>query len=555
MINIKGKSVSDGIAIGQIHFLNKKVYTVDDIKTENPQKELEIYENAVTAAESELDILEKTTLSQAGEESSQIFQIHKMMLRDRDFSDEVQRLILNSGYNARYAVKKSADALSQMLASSDNDYMKDRVADIRDISQRLIRILSGDRENAFTDSDCILCADDLTPSEAVGIGGRGIVAIATRFGSAQSHTAILARTMNIPALIGLGEILSEEYEGMLAVADGYKNSLYIDPTPDILEKARKQLRLDIAHRERLNSLVGMDNITLDGTSISIFANIGTPDDIETVKKNDGGGIGLFRSEFLYLKNQALPTEEEQFSAYKKVLSEMNPKKVIIRTMDIGADKYTDYLNSSLNIDKEENPALGYRAVRICLSQRDIFKTQLRALLRASAFGKLSIMIPMITSLEEIKETRLVLNEVKTELRASGIDFDGETELGIMIETPAAVMISDLLAREVDFFSIGTNDLTQYALAIDRQNPKLEPFYNPHHTAVIRMIKQTAENAHKARIWCGICGELAADLSMTETFLSLGIDELSVSPNHILPLREKIRSLNLNAVKDDILSGI
>ena len=430
-----------------------------------------------------------------------------------------------------------------------------RASDVLDISERMIKFLTNKTDNfeqiLSDDEKVIVCAEDLAPSETVRLDKSKVIAFATRYGSAQSHTAILAGTMNIPAIIGLGEALSEDYDGMMAVADGSSGNLYIDPTPDILEEARERRRQSILRRERLQKLRGMDNITTDGYRVMVYSNIGTPEDAQSVIENDGGGIGLFRSEFLYLGKTTYPTEEEQYVAYKKVLKKMGDKKVIVRTLDIGADKCAEYFN----LEKEENPAMGYRAIRICLTRTDIFKTQMRALLRASAFGKLSIMIPMVTSVDEVRQTRKILNEVKTELRAKGIDFDEAVEFGIMIETPAAVMISDILAREVDFFSIGTNDLTQYCLAIDRQNQRLEPYYDARHTGVLRMIYKTIKNAHKARIWCGICGELAADLEMTEMLLSMGIDELSVSPSSVLPLREKIRSINLGAIREDCLGSL
>ena len=478
-----------------------------------------------------------------------------MMLDDRDFVEMTEKIINDKKVNAEYAVYETSKEFSKIFSEMDNDYMKERAADVKDISERLIRILSEREDDNMSRNpdynDAIICADELAPSETISLDKSRIIAFATRYGSAQSHTAILADTMNIPAIIGLGEALSDEYNEMPAVVDGYKGCIYIEPTPEIIEAAQRQKLEETKRLQRLYMLVGMDNITADGYRVMIYSNIGTPDDVNNVLKNDSGGIGLFRSEFLYLGSKDYPSEDEQFEAYKKVLSAMDGKKVIIRTMDIGADKNIGYFN----LDKEENPALGFRALRICLSRRDIFRTQLRALLRASVYGKLSIMVPMITSVEEVRQTRAILNEVKTELRAAGIPFDGAVEFGIMIETPAAVMISDLLAREVDFFSIGTNDLTQYTLAIDRQNSKLEPYYDAHHTAVLRMIRMTVQSAHKARIWCGICGELAADLSMTETFMAMGVDELSVAPSATLPLREKVRSINVDAIRDNVLSSL
>ncbi len=554
MVRINGKAVSDGIAIGRIVFFNRKKISVSAKHTENEASEIKRYRDASRAAKIELSGFVRLAETKAGRESAEIFEIHQMMLDDRDYVDEIERLITEEKWVAEYAISQTAKKFSQLFLNMDNEYMNGRAADVADVSERLIRILSNKTEETSylgDDDKIIICADDLAPSETVQMDKSRVIAIATRYGSAQSHTAIIAGTMNIPAVIGLGEALSEDFDGMTAIVDGSDGSICIDPTPDVLEKAKTRCRLATQRREQLKRLKGMDNITIDGHRVMVYANIASPDDLKSVIENDAEGIGLFRSEFLYLGSDTYPSEEEQFNAYKKVLSAMDGKKVIIRTLDIGADKCIDYFD----LDKEENPALGYRAIRICLSRRDIFKTQLRALLRASAYGKLSIMMPMIISVDEVRQTRIMINEVKTELRLKGIDFDEAIEIGIMIETPAAVMISDILAREVDFFSIGTNDLTQYCLAIDRQNQKLEPYYDPHHISVLRMIHKTIKNAHKARIWCGICGELAADLNMTEMFLSMGVDELSVSPSVILPLREKIRSINVDSIRDDFLGGL
>ncbi len=555
MVRINGRSVSKGIAIGRLVFLERQENEVVKQTITDTRGEIDRYKNAAARAKEELSELEKKAVNEAGKSSAEIFEIHKMMLDDRDFIEMIEKIINDEKVNAEYAVYETSKEFSKIFSEMDNDYMKERAADVKDISERLIRILT-DRDNEDMSQsekykDGIICADELAPSETISLDKSRIIAFATRYGSAQSHTAILADTMNIPAIIGLGEALSDEYNEMPAVVDGYKGCIYIEPTPEIIEAAQRQKLEETKRLQRLYMLVGMDNITVDGYRVMIYSNIGTPDDVNNVLKNDSGGIGLFRSEFLYLGSNDYPSEDEQFEAYKKVLSAMDGKKVIIRTMDIGADKNIGYFN----LDKEENPALGFRAIRICLSRRDIFRTQLRALLRASVYGKLSVMVPMITSVEEVRQTRAILNEVKTELRAAGIPFDGAVEFGIMIETPAAVMISDLLAREVDFFSIGTNDLTQYTLAIDRQNSKLEPYYDAHHTAVLRMIRMTVQNAHKARIWCGICGELAADLSMTETFMAMGVDELSVAPSATLSLRERVRSINVDAIRDNVLSGL
>ena len=552
MIKINGKSVTKGIAIGKLAFISAQKSEISRQTISDKHSEIFRYQEAKARLTDELHRLFEKAKFEAGEKSAQIFEIHSMMLDDKDFNDLIENKIKDESINAEYAVKIAEDEFSDFLLSTNDEYMKARCADIHDISRRLIEILTKKESSRLSLSEnSIICADELAPSETVKLDKSKVIAFATRFGSAQSHTAILAGSMNIPALIGLGSSLSTEYNGMLAVIDGYDGCLYIEPTPEILEKARHRLILDTEHKERLKKLKGLDNISEDGKRIMLYANIGTPNDVAEALENDAGGIGLFRSEFLYLKSDSLPTEEEQFIAYKSVLERMGNKKVIIRTLDIGADKNVEYLN----LDKEENPAMGFRAIRLCLNNRDIFRTQLRALLRASAYGKLSIMIPMIISVDEVRQVRSILEEIKSELRGLDIPFDSAVEFGIMIETPAAVMISDLLAREVDFFSIGTNDLTQYSLAIDRQNRSLDPFFNPYHLSVKRMIKQTVENAHKARIWCGICGELASDLSMTETLLSLGVDELSVSAPAILPLREKIRSVNISGAKNEILINI
>lgn len=556
MVRINGKAVSGGVAIGRILFWNKEKLSVSAESAEDAKTELERYRSVSEKTAGELAELTEKARSTAGDESAQIFEIHRMMLYDKDYIDEIERLITEEKYNAEYAVLQTSKKFSDMFSAMDSDYMKGRAADVIDISERLIRNMQNggnlvnyaeESEKKSGDEKLIICADDLAPSETVQMDKTKVMAIATRHGSAQSHTAILARTMNIPAIIGLGNALSEDYDGMTAVVDGDEGCVYVEPTHDVLAMASERKHLAEERIERLRRLKGMEDVTIDGHRVMVYANIGTPEDLPAVLENDAGGIGLFRSEFLYLGAEDYPTEDEQFAAYKKVLQGMDGKKVIIRTLDIGADKKIDYFD----LDEEENPAMGYRAIRICLSRRDIFKTQLRALLRASAYGKLSVMIPMVTSVDEVRKTRAILNEVKTELRAAEIPFDGAVEFGIMIETPAAVMISDLLAREVDFFSIGTNDLTQYSLAIDRQNRKLEPYYNPHHLAILRMIQKTAESAHKARIWCGICGELAGDLEMTETFLAMGIDELSVSPPLVLPLREKIRSVNTEEIQSNV----
>lgn len=546
MIKIKGLSVSGGIAIGKMFFIkhttNIAKQNVSDYSTEVTR-----YKEAADKVISDLERIEKDTADDIGHENAQIFEIHKMMIQDKDFTSMIENMIKENSVNAEYAVEESAKSFCEMLEKTGNEYMMGRQSDIKDISRKLIAALTGDESETDFESltDVIICADDLSPSETVKFTSKNIKGFVTKYGSAQSHTAILAKSMNIPAVIGTGSLLSDEYGGCTAVLDGYNGALYVDPTFEVLEDAKARLLKDTEHQERLRRLKGLDNITKDGVRIQLYANIGSVSDIGSVLENDAGGIGLFRSEFLYLKGSRLPNEDEQFKAYKEVLSAMKGKKVIIRTLDIGADKNAEYLN----LEKEDNPAMGMRAIRLCLERPEIFKTQLRALLRASIYGKLSIMLPMIISTNEIRSAMRILDDAKAELRAEGIDFDNEIDIGIMIETPAAVMISDQLAREVDFFSIGTNDLTQYCLAIDRQNRQLESSFDSHHLAVLRMIKQTVDNAHRARIWCGICGELAADLSLTETFLNMGIDELSVSPSSILPLREKIRGINVESLRE------
>ena len=553
MIRINGEGVSGGTAIGKIVFLKKDKPNIEKRKVRDTAAEIMRYRKAANLAKSELDNLYKTALEKSGAETAEIFEIHKMMLDDRDFIDDTEREITDRKCCAEWAVSETSARLAKRFSEMDSEYMCARAADIKDISDRLISILTngkGSYDGLSADGKLIVCADELTPSETVRLDRERVVAFATRFGSAQSHTAILARAMDIPAIITLGNALSDAYDKMDAIANGDEGCLYIEPTAEVTERERYKIDKERRHRERLHRLVGMENIKLDGHRVMLYANIGSPDDAASALENDASGIGLFRSEFLYMESSGYPSEEKQFEAYKGVLEKMGGKKVIVRTVDVGADKKIGYFG----LEHEENPALGFRAIRICLCREEIFKTQIRALLRASVYGKLSVMLPMITSVDEVRESRRIINEVKTELRGANIPFDNAVELGIMIETPAAVMISDLLAREVDFFSIGTNDLTQYTLAADRQNPNIARFYDPHSTAVLRMIKQTTDNAHRARIWCGICGELAADESMTETFLAMGIDELSVSPRAILPLREKIRNTNVSAIKDDILGG-
>lgn len=552
MVKLQGKGVFDGIAIGPIAFYKRSQGQIQRKNIEDPEAEIRRFEEARKAAIGQLGDLYEKALQEVGEENAMIFQVHQMMLEDLDYVDAITDRIRTQKVNAEYAVGAAGDDFSQMFASMDDDYMRERAADVKDISKRVIRLLSGLEEDGLvTDVPVILAADDLAPSETVQLKKEMVLSFITQGGSTNSHTAILARTMNIPAIIGVGGDLKEEYEGKTAIVDGTEGAIYVDPDEATMEVYRSKQREYHKKQELLLQLKGKENISLDGQKVKIYANIGNASDIEAVLQNDAGGIGLFRSEFLYLESDTYPTEEEQFKVYKHVAETMEGKQVVIRTLDIGADKQIDYFK----LPKEENPALGYRAIRICLTRQDIFKPQLRALFRASAFGNIAIMFPMIAALQEVREIKEIVNQVKEELRQEGVPFNEKTQLGIMIETPAAALISDELAREVDFFSVGTNDLTQYATAVDRQNDKLEKFYYPHHKAILRLIQMAAENAHKNGIWIGICGELGADLEMTETFLSMGIDELSVSPACVLPLRKKIRETSIKNRKDEILARI
>lgn len=537
MITIQGKGVYGAVAIGQISFFERGEISVKRERAADTAKERERFEKARKFALGELSALYDKALKEIGETNAQIFDIHQMMLEDLDYIDSVANIIENQHMNAEYAVAVTADNFAMMFSSMDDEYMKERAADVKDVSNRLLRCFKQtDGSRSLTGDGLIICADDLAPSETVQLDKSKVLAFVTQKGSLNSHTAILARTMNIPAVVGAGEALAPEYDGKTAVVDGYTGEVFIDPDEDTLAKMQQKKQEDEKKKALLSELKGKENVTLDGRKINIFANIGGLSDIGAVLLNDAGGIGLFRSEFLYLENSDFPSEEQQFTTYKKVLESMAGKKVIIRTLDIGADKKIDYFH----LDPEENPALGYRAIRICLAQKEVFKTQLRALYRASVFGNLSIMFPMIISREEILEIKQIVENVKQELKEEGVPFCDDVEIGIMIETPAAAVISDVLAPEVDFFSVGTNDLTQYTLAVDRQNPKLDRFYDPHHEAVLRLIQFAADNAHKHGKWIGICGELGADLSLTERFLKMGIDELSVSPALVLSLRDKVR---------------
>lgn len=531
-----GKSVFGGIAIGKISVYKKNEQQVKRVRTEDTKGELARYEAAKAAAVEQLQELYQKALKEVGEANAAIFEIHQMMLDDGDYNESVENIIETQKVNAEYAVAVTGDNFAQMFRAMDDDYMRERAADVKDISERVLSVLNGGQKGkVVTDEPVIIVADDLAPSETVQLEKDMVLSFVTVHGSVNSHTAILARTMAIPALIGTEELpLDDTVDGKLAVVDGQNGKIYVEPDAQTLEEMKKRQQAEQEKKELLQLLKGKENVTLDGKKIMLYANIGNIKDLATVIQNDAGGIGLFRSEFIYLEKDQYPTEEEQFSIYKTAVETMAGKRVIIRTLDIGADKQCEYFK----MDKEENPALGYRAIRICLTRPEIFKTQLRALFRASAYGNLAIMYPMITSLWEVKRIKEIVEEVKAELTAEQLEF-GNPQQGIMIETPAAVMMSGELAKEVDFFSIGTNDLTQYTLAIDRQNPKLDKFYDAHHPAVLSMIRMTVENAHKAGIWAGICGELGADTSLTKEFLAMGVDELSVSPGSILPIRKII----------------
>ena len=532
-----GKSIFKGIAIGKILFYQKGEQPVKRVKVEDTAEQIKRYEDARAKAAEQLQGLYEKALKEVGEANAAVFEVHQMMLEDDDYIDSVVNIIETQQVNAEFAVATTGDNFAKMFAEMEDDYFKARAADVKDISERMVNILSGNESGgAIGDEPVIVVAEDLAPSETVQMDKEKLLAFVTRLGSANSHTAILARTMNIPALIEVD--IKEEWNGKMAVVDGYTGTFYIDPDEETLKKMQEKKEEDIKARELLQELKGKEDITVDGKHIKLYANIGGVKDVTSVLANDAAGIGLFRSEFLYLEADNYPDEEVQFQAYKTVAENMAGKKVIVRTLDIGADKQVDYFN----LAHEENPAMGYRAIRICLDRRDIFRTQLRALLRASAYGNIGIMYPMIISVDEVKEIKKIVESIKAELTEKGIEY-GEVEQGIMIETPAAVMISDLLAEEVDFFSIGTNDLTQYTLAIDRQNSKLDNIYDSHHPAVLRMIQKTIENGHKAGCWVGICGELGADMTLTETFLKMGIDELSVSPTFVLPIRKLIREMS------------
>ncbi len=543
MTTLKGKGVYGAIALGRISVFTRREASVKRTHIEDIEAEKARLEKAKEKATEQLRTIYEKALKEVGEANAQIFEIHQMMIEDEDYNESIASIIETQSVNAEYAVAVTADNFSEMFASMDDAYMQARSADVKDISNRIISCLSDEGgSDAVSDEKVIICADDLAPSETVQLDKDKVLAFVTAFGSSNSHTAILARNMNIPAVIGVGtELLNTVKSGVFAAVDGYTGEIFIDPDEETVARLEKKRKEDEEKKHLLQELKGKENVTLDGRKINIYANIGSVDNIGAVLANDAGGIGLFRSEFLYLESSDYPTEEQQFAAYKRVLESMAGKKVIIRTLDIGADKQVDYFG----LEKEENPALGYRAIRICLTRPEIFRTQLRALYRASAYGNLGIMFPMITSVSEVEKILAMCGEVREQLRAEGVEVSDNVELGIMIETPAAAIISDRLAPMVDFFSVGTNDLTQYTLACDRQNVNIERFIDTHHEAILRLIEMSAENAHKHGAWIGICGELAADTSLTETFLRMGIDELSVSPTFVLKVRDAVRKCDLS----------
>lgn len=540
MEQIFGKGVSKGVAAGPISFYRRASGVIPRHEVSDTAAELERFRAARETAKEQLAKLYDKALAEAGEDAAMLFEAHQMMLDDLDFVESIEGMIENDRVNAEAAVSDTGAQFAEMFAAMDDSYMQARAADIRDISARVIGILTGEGESGIvSDVPCIVAADDLAPSETVQLDKALILGFITAGGSANSHTAILARTMGIPAIIGAGDALQSEMEGKYAIIDGQTGEAVIEPDEAERERLLKKQAKEKALKELLDQLKGKPNVTKDGRNVMVYCNIGSPADIDAVLQNDGGGIGLFRSEFLYLQGSDYPTEDEQFEAYKTVAERMGGRRVIIRTLDIGADKQADYFH----LDKEENPAMGLRAIRICLTRPEVFRTQLRALYRASAYGKIAIMFPMITSVWEVQEIKRICRNIRAELAEEGVPMADRVELGIMIETPAAVMMSAELAREVDFFSVGTNDLTQYTLAVDRQGVGLDRFFDAHHPAVLRMLRMAAENAHKAGIWIGICGELGADEELIETFLSMGIDELSVSPSAVLPLRSAIRSID------------
>ena len=552
MITIQGKGVSTGIAMGPLYFYRRAKTEIKRFTVTDTQAEWQRFKDAQSVAIDQLGDLAEKAREEAGDEAALLFETHQMMAEDLDYEEAIQALICEDAMNAEAAVSDTAAQFAAMFESMDDEYMKGRAADVKDVSSRILNILCGVVQGGInSDVPVLLASDDLAPSETIQLDKSKILGFVTSFGSSSSHTAILARTLGIPSVVGLGDQLDSIYEGRMVVVDGATGTVIIDPTEDVFADFVAKREEQMHQRALLETLKGQENVTKDGQKCRVYCNIGSPEDVDAIKMNDGGGIGLFRSEFLYLNSSTYPTEEEQFEAYKAVLQGMGDKEVIIRTCDIGADKQIDYFE----LPKEENPAMGMRALRISLSRPAFFRTQLRALYRASAYGNLGIMFPMVTSTWEVRETKKLIESVKKELDTEGLPYSDHVEIGIMIETPAAAIISDRLAKEVDFFSCGTNDLTQYTLACDRQNNDLGRFYDPHHLAVIRLLKMVTENAHKNGIWVGICGELGADLELTEAFLAIGVDELSVTPRAVLPLRNKIRSLNISETREKILALI
>ena len=539
MITIQGKSVFGGVSIGKLMFYKRNEKVIKREHISDADAEWKRFEAAKGQAVDQLKELYEKALEDVGEANAMIFEIHQMMLEDLDYLESIENIIRSQEVNAEYAVATTADNFAQMFASMDDAYMQGRAADVKDVSERVLDILCGVSAGVKEMTEpCIIAADDLAPSETVQLDKSKVLGFATMYGSANSHTAILARTMNIPAVIGLGETLSSQYDGKMAVIDGFTGILYVDPDEETLARMQEKRAKDLEQKELLNQLKGKENVTRSGQKINVYANIGNVSDLGAVLKNDAGGIGLFRSEFLYLENSTYPTEEQQFQVYRLAAEAMGMKKVVIRTADLGGEKTAE----CLDLGEENNPEMGYRGIRVSLDKDEIFKTQLRAILRASAYGKMSIMFPMVTDVKEVQQAKLLLEKIKKELKDEKIPFNEEIQIGVMIETPAAVMISGELAREADFFSIGTNDLTQLTLGMDRTNSKLDHFYNPHHPALLKMIRIIANNVHLEGKTISICGDLAADLDMTEQFLQMGIDELSVAPNQVLALRKKIREI-------------
>lgn len=552
MITIQGKGVSSGIGIGPLYFYRRPTGEIKRYTPADSEAELQRFHNAQVSAMEQLGTLAEKARAEAGDEAALLFEVHQMMVEDLDYVEAVEAAIREEGKNAEAAVADTAVQFAEMFASMDDPYMQGRAADMKDVSGRILNILSGVVPGGIdSDVPVLLAADDLAPSETIQLDKSKILGFITVGGSGSSHTAILARTMGIPAIVGVEGILTPEYEGRTTVVDGRIGTVVLEPDADTLERMRQKREEQFQFQRMLEELKGQPNRTKDGKTVRVYCNIGNPEDIHSVQVNDGGGIGLFRSEFLYLNSKDYPSEEEQFQAYKQVLADMEGKEVIIRTCDIGADKQIGYFQ----LPHEENPAMGMRALRISLSRPELFRTQLRALYRASSFGKLGIMFPMVTSVWEVREAKKLCEAVKAELDAEGIPYADDVQIGIMIETPAAAIVSDRLAKEVDFFSCGTNDLTQYTLACDRQNNDLGRFYNPHHTAILRLLKIVADNAHKNGIWMGVCGELAADLDLTEMFLAIGVDELSVSPRAVLPLRNAIQSIDTSESSPRILDAL